>query len=50
VDSSLMPSACSACANSRMPVLSETEIKAFMGFFGVGVQLRISPKTGSGSQ
>ena len=43
VDSSLMPSTCSACANSRMPVLSETEISAFIaclccvqesGFFG----------------
>jgi len=33
VESSLMPSACSAWANSRMPVLSETEIKAFMVVF-----------------
>ena len=31
VDKSLMPWACSACANSRMPVLSETERSAFMG-------------------
>jgi hypothetical protein len=30
VESSLMPSACSACANSTMPVLSETEISAFV--------------------
>ena len=30
VEISRMPSACSACASSTMPVLSETEMSAFM--------------------
>src|SRR5450830_369101 len=38
VDSSLMPSACSACANSRMPVLSETEMSAVWAM-GYAVEL-----------
>jgi hypothetical protein len=35
VDSSLMPSACRAWANSTMPVLSETERSAFMAMVEV---------------
>src|SRR3989338_2507261 len=34
VEISLMPRACSARAKSTMPVLSETEIRAFMRVFG----------------
>src|SRR5438067_4583701 len=33
VEISLMPSACRACASSTMPVLSETEMSAFMSLF-----------------